>query len=430
MSQKDNIVRFTKSKIDSLPIPEKGDAVFWDSEAKGFGLRVWSSGKKVFIYKTRIKGRQVKMNIGTYGAMTLDAARKALTKLAGEIAIGRDPVADRHEEKVTGVTLGQAVERYLEDRDLKPRTVRDVLDCMKRFSEWEGKPISAITRDIVARKHKELGKISHARANLAMRYLKAILNHASEAFAYPDGRPLLPDNPVKILSVGKAWFHVGRKRTYLRHHELKPWIAAILSLGEAPEREPGTGNQHRKLKAGDDLADLFMTLLLTGLRRNEALGLKWADVDLKWQALTIPDPKNRQPHTLPLGKHLFSILARRKKMSDTDLVFEGLDNCIRYGLARVEKETGIRVTPHDLRRTFSTIAESLDIPAYALKALLNHKTSGDVTAGYIQMTPDRLRAPMQKIEDFILAEAGLTDQGDNGTSKVLDFPGKIAVVAA
>jgi integrase len=419
---KDNVLKFSKSKIDALPIPEKGEAVFWDSESKGFGIRVWSSGKKVFIYKTRVKGRQVKVNLGTYGKLTLAEAQHALKKLAGEIAIGRDPVEDRHTEKTAAITLGQALERYLTDRDLKTSTVADVRKCLKRLDAWMSKPVVSITREMVSRKHKEIGQKSHAKANLTMRYLKAILNHASESFAYPDGRPLLVDNPVKILSVTKSWYRIGRKTTYLKKHEIRPWVAAILSLGEAPERDPGTGNQHRKLKSGDDLADLFMVLLLTGLRRNEALGLRWEDVDMQWRTLTIPDPKNREPHTLPLGNYLFDLLARREKMADTALVFEGLDSCIRYGLARIEKETGIRVTPHDLRRTFTTAAESLDIPAYALKALLNHKTSGDVTQGYIQMTPDRLRVPMQKIEDFLLAEAGLTGQDTGGQGKVLDFP--------
>lgn len=57
---------------------------------------------------------------------------------------------------------------------------------------------------------------------------------------------------------------------------------------------------------------------------------------------------------------------------------------------------------HDLRRTFITIAESLDISSYALKKLVNHSQSRDVTAGYIVMNVDRLREPMQKISDFIL----------------------------
>lgn len=63
-------------------------------------------------------------------------------------------------------------------------------------------------------------------------------------------------------------------------------------------------------------------------------------------------------------------------------------------------------TLHDLRRTFITIAESLDIPADALKRLLNHKMSNDVTAGYIINDVERLRAPMQKISDYILKTVG------------------------
>lgn len=52
-------------------------------------------------------------------------------------------------------------------------------------------------------------------------------------------------------------------------------------------------------------------------------------------------------------------------------------------MATVIKESGVHFTVHDLRRTFITVAESLDISAYALKSLLNHKMSNDVTAGYI-----------------------------------------------
>jgi hypothetical protein len=62
---------------------------------------------------------------------------------------------------------------------------------------------------------------------------------------------------------------------------------------------------------------------------------------------------------------------------------------------------------HDLRRSFVTIAESLDIGVYAVKTLVNHKEGNDVTSGYIQMNTERLRDPMQKITDFILSSAGI-----------------------
>ncbi|MBN8521499.1 MAG: integrase, partial [Alphaproteobacteria bacterium] len=53
------------------------------------------------------------------------------------------------------------------------------------------------------------------------------------------------------------------------------------------------------------------------------------------------------------------------------------------------------------RRTFITIAESLEISAYALKRLINHRVT-DVTGGYIIVDVERLRSPVQKIEAFIL----------------------------
>jgi len=75
----------------------------------------------------------------------------------------------------------------------------------------------------------------------------------------------------------------------------------------------------------------------------------------------------------------------------------------RKQMARVIQESGVHFTIHDLRRTFITVAESLDISAYALKRLLNHKMSNDVTAGYIIKDAERLRAPMQKITDYFLS---------------------------
>lgn len=70
--------------------------------------------------------------------------------------------------------------------------------------------------------------------------------------------------------------------------------------------------------------------------------------------------------------------------------------------ARVTERSGIDFTLHDLRRTFITIAEGLDIPHYALKRLLNHRLSGDVTAGYIVTDVERLRLPVDRVAQRIL----------------------------
>ena len=79
---------------------------------------------------------------------------------------------------------------------------------------------------------------------------------------------------------------------------------------------------------------------------------------------------------------------------------------------RVVRESGVEFSLHDLRRTFITIAEGLDIPAYALKRLLSHKMRNDVAAGYIITDVERLRAPMQKVTDYILKCVGIKETAE------------------
>jgi integrase len=109
---------------------------------------------------------------------------------------------------------------------------------------------------------------------------------------------------------------------------------------------------------------------------------------------------------------LADMFAKRKAKSTSAFVFPG-DGASGYlvepkrQIAKVIAQTEMTFTMHDLRRTFVTIAESLDISAYSVKALVNHKQGDDVTSGYIQLNVERLRQPMQSITDFILKTAGI-----------------------
>ncbi|CDZ77228.1 hypothetical protein BN59_03649 [Legionella massiliensis] len=79
-------------------------------------------------------------------------------------------------------------------------------------------------------------------------------------------------------------------------------------------------------------------------------------------------------------------------------------------MLKVVELSGVSFTVHDLRRTFATTAESLDLPAYALKRLLNHKMTNDVTAGYIMRDVERLRTPMQRIADHLNCQMANTPE--------------------
>ena len=132
--------------------------------------------------------------------------------------------------------------------------------------------------------------------------------------------------------------------------------------------------------------------------------MRWEHVDLVGRTLTVPETKNREPHVLPLSDFLVDML--RERQQGSPWVFPGSGKSGHYedpkkAVKEVVALSGVEFTPHDLRRTFITIAESLDIPAYALKRFLNHKANGDVTAGYIVLSVERLRRPMQSITDHI-----------------------------
>jgi integrase len=191
------------------------------------------------------------------------------------------------------------------------------------------------------------------------------------------------------LSQTRSWYRIERRQTYIKAHELAAWYESITAL------------------TNDTLRDYLLLILFTGLRRQEAAKLEYTQVDLKAKTITIIDTKNREQHTLPLSNFLYDLLLGRSKTASSRFVFPGpgaAGHIIepRKQISKVIEKTGIQFTVHDLRRTFITIAESLDIPAYALKRLLNHKMTQDVTAGYIVMDVERLRKPMQKITDYIM----------------------------
>lgn len=389
-------MKLSKISIEKLPTPEESPAFHRDDELKGFGVKVFTTGAKSFFLEKRINGKVKRLTIGRYGELTAEQARKEAVKLAGKIASGGDPVAEKAKKKLQAKTLRQVMDDYLEARkDLKPRTKTDMANAFKEVCpDWLDKPLTKITPDMVKNRHHKHGEErSEARANLAMRYLRALFNFAQAEYQDDEGKPLVEANPVKMLSQTRGWFRVDRRQSVIKPHELGAWVNAVLAL-------PGTDNR-----------DYFLTVLLTGMRREEALKLTWANVDLAGKTLTVVDPKNHHDHTLPLSDYLDELFARRKAATASEFVFADAQgrkiSNFRYAQAAVEKASGVSFCIHDLRRTFATVADSLDIPAYALKRLLNHANGADVTAGYIVTSAEQLREPMQKITDYVLKSAGL-----------------------
>lgn len=391
--------KLTKSFVDSLPSPESGQTFYRDSELKGFGLRV-GSNTRVYFAESKINNKTVRVTIGHHGVFTAEQARNEAKNVLGMIARGINPNDVNKAEKAKAVTVAQVFEQYLKARsDLKERTIYDYKRFMKTyFKEWENKPLIEISKDLIEKKHRSIGERSPAQANLAMRFMRAMFNFASGKYEDSEGNPIIADNPIKRLSQTRSWYKIERRQTVIKASDLPAFLNAVIEL-------PNYSASLNSLA----VRDYLLLLLFTGLRREEALSLEWKNVDLKNKTFTLPDPKNRQPHTLPLTPFLLDMLQNRFNQNEgaSEFVFpstgiKGYMNDPRPQMDKVSEKSGVKFTPHDLRRTFITIAESLDISAYALKRLANHKMTNDVTAGYIIGDVERLRGPMQRITDYLL----------------------------
>ena len=399
MTHNKNAVKITKTFTDkALPLPNKDQTFYRDSTLKGFALRITSAGVKSFVVEKIIDNKVRRITIGKYnGALTVEQARKKAQILMGQIADGINPITEKEIVAMNETTLEQVMQDYLKARKtLKPKTLYDYNRVMTvAFVDWKNLPILKITKDKVEKLHTKLGENNgEAYANLAMRILRALFNFAAGKYEDTLGRSLITENPVRRLSQTRAWYRIERRQTFIKAHDLRAWYQGVQKL------------------QNEGLRDYFTLILLTGLRRQEAASLRWDQVDFKAKTLRITDTKNNEPHTLPLSTYLRTLLQTRKETASNPFVFPAPSASghiieSRKQIAKVVKSSGVSFTVHDLRRTFITIAESLDIPAYALKRLLNHKMHNDVTAGYIVTDVERLRSPMQKITDYILKRMGI-----------------------
>jgi len=399
----DQIVRkipLTKQSVERLPFEVSGYKVYWDSKLPGFGVRV-SINSKTYFVQARHKGKSFRATIGTHNPMTAEQARDAAKLRLLDIASGVDITKEKINHQAKAITLSDIYNEYTTKQPLRPKTLQVYEGALRRcFPDWMERPIISISKDMVEKRHKEIStskgprsgeRGAEAQANQAMRVLRTLLNYAGGK-EDADGKSILPENPVKRLSRSRLWNRAVRRQSVVRKEQLKPWMDAVRTLD-------------------NPMRDYFEFCLFTGLRRSEAASLKWSDINMNGSYLTIlgTDTKNHEEHRLPLSTHVRALLQARldSKKNDEVYVFPGNGVTkhlveVKTSVAKVKRLSGVPFMMHDLRRTFITVAEGLDIPHYTLKRLVNHKTSGDVTSGYIVTEVERMREPMQKITDYLL----------------------------
>lgn len=425
-------LKLNKTNIDKVRKPGTGTVMYFDTETKGFGLRVTASGAASFIVQGTVSGqsKEARITIGSYGAWTVDDARRRAEQYKHMFEDGIDPREVKKQDAAMQVTLRQVADAYFDRpgqplRDSTKAEMNRHID--KVFADWKDKPIASITVEACRKRHRELcekgmsGKPAPGQAQIALVTLRTLINFANRRYPRPDGSPLMPVNPVKVLSQDDWKPFEPRDRRIELHDVGKAWNV-LNEMREAPK------NNDAKTAI-----DAVRFLLLTGARRGEAAALTWDRVHLDddpakcWWHLREEDNKTGNPVWLPLSSQAVELLKARKPADDDNdaskFVFpsrakSGHVQDTRAPFERICKALGISgLSSHDLRRTLITIGFSAcNIELFKMELLTNHVPEGVTARHYLQTSRlQYLHPEIQRIGDWIEQQAAIAKaQADGG----------------
>lgn len=331
--------KITKRLIDSLT-PADSAYVIWDTEIRGFGVKVGKSHLITFVLKYRnAHGRQRKPTIGRYGEMTVDQARKLAAGMKADVSQGRDPSAER-KQKRKQISLNEFSDDYFRTSTKKASTQSVEESYYKTHIRGAlgRKAIGSIGHEDIVRWFSGLSGRPGA-ANRTLSLLSAILNEAERKGIRP-----LRSNPCHSV---KKYPSRPRER-FLTHEELSRLQKTMHKV-----RQDGTINS--------DVLDVVNFALLTGARKMEILSLKWSDISFSEKIVNLPDSKTG-PRKIFLSDRACALLRNRTPQTSNEYVFPGrlpgshLKEIRRDFFALLDSAQIAEFRFHDLRHSHASFA--------------------------------------------------------------------------
>ncbi len=143
-----NTQRISRRTVEAFPVGER-EALYWDSELSGFGIRVYPSESKVYLVQMRKGGRSRRLTVERHGLISPDRVRTEAARIIADIKAGRKPLPANGAVPVeTGPTVAEVAKRYMREYvevRCKPTTVRycrhalDHTFCLRRVQSLSGR---------------------------------------------------------------------------------------------------------------------------------------------------------------------------------------------------------------------------------------------------------------------------------------------------
>jgi len=453
-------VKLTAGRVRDFRCPAGvAQAFLWDTDAPGLAVRATVSGAKAYVFQGKLAGKSLRITIGDVaswgiegivrneqGNVVTHGAREEARRLQALIDQKIDPrhakaeqveaarakraaeEAQRTENERRQIPVKTAWEAYIAARRAK-WSARHLADHQKlaimggtgvRGGELKPGALASLLQlklpDLTqARIQKWLEwetSIRPTQAALAFRLLRAFLNWCEEEPAY---QGMVSPGACTAKKTREALPKKVAKTDALQREQLPSWFGAVSQIRNTVIRS------------------YLQVLLLTGARREEVAGLKWPDVDFKWNSLTIRD-KVEGERVIPLTPYVHALLAELKRINDTPPAVKKLRDKKAESPAwkpspwvfssqtaesgRLQEPAiahrkacavaGIEgMTLHGLRRSFKSLAEWVEMPAGIVAQIMGHKPSATAEKHYTVRPLDLLRVWHRKIEAFILGEAGI-----------------------
>ena len=414
-------IAFTAGRVKDFKCPhDKKQAFLWDATATGLGLRATPAGKLAYVFQGEFQQKSIRITIGNPDAWSIPQAQEKARELQRLIDEGHDPrglkrdaLAAQAEKQAAAaahaVTVGEAWERYLTERrpfwgELNYRdhvkmaqaggVLRERLPGVKTIpgplADLLPLRLADLTAPVIEAWAAKEAKDRPARVRLALRLLKAFLRWAASE---PDLKGKADPTAASAKKAREIAGKAKPKNDYIQREQLPAWFAHVRQL------------QNPVISA------YLQCLLLTGARREELAELKWEDVNFQWRGVELKDKieGRRAVPLTPFVAHLLAVLPRRNEWVFSSPA-SASGRLTEPSIAHRQACTaaGLELTLHGLRRSFASLCEWLDIPGGISAQIQGHAPQGVREQNYIRRPLDLLRVHHEKIEAWILEQAGVT----------------------